>query len=305
MRLVFFGTSDFAVPALERIAQHVVLVVSQPDKPSGRGLALQPSAVKVAANELGLAVECPIKSRAPEFAERLSTINADLFVVASYGQILSKSLLDIPRHGCVNLHASILPQYRGASPIQSAILAGEKESGVSLMQMDIGLDTGAVIAVEKIPIGSDETAGELHDRLAQIAAVLISDWIERLATGQYNAVPQDVSQATHSGKINKADAELDFQRDADAEYTRLRAYTPYPGAYLQTSSGTLRVRMARLAMDRNGVIGTVLETKPDLVVAFRSGSLVLNEVQPQGRRTISGSDFANGARIAVGDCLLP
>jgi methionyl-tRNA formyltransferase len=301
VRLVYFGTSAFAVPALERLAPNVVLVVTQPDRPSGRGMADKPSDVKQAAINLGLPVETPEKSRDPLFVEKLRTLDADAFIVASYGQILSKSLLAVPKQGCFNLHASLLPKYRGAAPIQYAILNGDTETGVSLMLMDAGMDTGDVIAEARTPIGPCETAGELHDRLAVIAGDLIESWIQRLAHGGFPHTPQVQELAIFAPKVTKLDSKLDLDRPAKQEYDRYRAFTPFPGAWVETSHGPLKVKRARLAAAR-ALPGTVVSTRP-FEVAFRSGSLVFETVQQEGRKPVSGEDFANGARIVPGECL--
>ena len=305
MRLVYFGTSSFAVPALERIEQDVVLVVSQPDRPRGRGMKTRPTPVKEAALRHNLGVETPVKSRAPEFVKTLKALDADAFVVASYGQILSKALLDVPRAGAFNLHASVLPSYRGASPIQYAVLNGDEETGVTLMMMDEGMDTGDVIAVERTKIGLEETAGELHDRLAELAADLAERWIARIASGDFPRTAQDDDKATAAPKTSKADAELSFDRDAKREYDRYRAFTPAPGAFIRTSSGTLKIKRASPAVSTGEAPGTVVAARPALVVAFAGGSMCLDEVQPEGRRPVSGSEFANGARLKPGDCLKP
>jgi methionyl-tRNA formyltransferase len=303
VKLVYFGTSAFAVPALERLAKHVVLVVTQPDRPSGRGMADKPSEVKRAAVRLGLPVETPEKSRDKGFIEHLSTLDADAFVVASYGQILSKSLLAVPKRGCFNLHASLLPKYRGAAPIQYAVLNGDAETGVTLMLMDEGMDTGDAIARTAIPIGPDETAGELHDRLAVIGAELADLWIEPLASGNFPRVPQDTGVASYAPKVSKADAELDFDGSMKQEYDRFRAFTPIPGAWIATSNGPLKLRrVCRGRRDPNAASGTVVSVRP-FEVAFADGSLVFEEVQPQARKAMPGSEFANGARIVPGDCL--
>lgn len=304
MKVVYFGTSGFAVPALERIADSVVLVVTQPDRPSGRGMELKSSDVKTAALRFGLELAEPIKSRSPEFVERLLSLGADLFIVASYGQILSRAVLDLPRFGCYNLHASLLPRHRGASPIQSAILCGDAETGVTLMRMDEGMDTGAMVDKALTKIGDDETAGELHNRLAIMAADLLERWIGRLASGDVVAEPQEASLATHAPKYGKSDAELSFGRAALGEYRRFRAFTPIPGAFLRTKHGVLKLKSARLS-GLGGLPGHVVQVKPEFAVAFREGSLELQAVQPEGRRIVSGTEYVNGARIAVGDCLLP
>ena len=305
MRLVYFGTSGFAVPALERLAPHVTLVVSQPDRPSGRGMETKRSEVSEAALRLGLPLETPEKSRDADFIERLRLEDADAFVVASYGQILSRKLLAIPRNGCFNLHASLLPKYRGAAPIQYAVLNGDTVTGVTLMAMDAGMDTGDMIAKQETQIGPDETAGGLHDRLAAIAAELVGQWVERLATGEFPREPQDEAQASYAPKVTKADAELDFDRPAKEEYDRFRAFTPVPGAWVATRTGQIKVKAASLGGRETAVpSGTVVATRP-FEVAFSTGTVVFESVQPEGRKAVSGVDFANGARIAPGDCLKP
>jgi methionyl-tRNA formyltransferase len=306
VKLVYFGTSAFAVPALQALAPNVALVVTQPDRPSGRGMATKASDVKNAATALGLQVETPEKSRDKAFVERLRALKADAFIVASYGQILSKSLLAVPKRGCFNLHASLLPKYRGAAPIQYAVLNGDTVTGVTLMLMDAGMDTGDMIAKATTDIGPDETAGDLHDRLAQAAAGLVAEWIERLVAGDFPRTPQDETEATYAPKVTKADAELDFERPAKEEYDRYRAFTPIPGAWVGARSGDLKVRAARLAARASvgAVPGTVVATNP-FEVAFSSGSLVFDTVQPEGRKAVSGPDYANGARIRTGDCLRP
>jgi methionyl-tRNA formyltransferase len=301
VRLVYFGTSAFAVPALERLAEHVALVVTQPDRPSGRGMSDKPSDVKQAAINLGLPTKTPEKSRDPQFIEQLRALDADAFIVASYGQILSKSLLAAPKQGCFNLHASLLPKYRGASPIQYAVLNGDTETGVTLMLMDAGMDTGDVIAESRTPIAPDETAGELHDRLAAIAADLIGGWIPRLAHGNFPRTPQVQALASFAPKVTKLDSRLDFDRPAKQEYDRYRAFTPFPGAWIETTHGTLKLKRARRAATP-ALPGTVASTKP-FEVAFLHGSLVFETVQQEGRKPVSGEDFANGARIVPGDCL--
>jgi folate-dependent phosphoribosylglycinamide formyltransferase PurN len=207
MRLVFFGTAEFAVPALRAVAEQTVLAVSQPDRPSGRGMGLKASPVKLAAQELGLEVATPQKCRAPEFVEQLESLQADALIVAAYGQILSQSVLDSVRRGGINLHGSILPKYRGAAPIQRAILEGETQTGVTLMQMDRGMDTGDVIAISRTPIGPDETYGELQERLAETGAELLFEWLERIVAGDYPSDPCAQSDQSRGGTAFRASGE--------------------------------------------------------------------------------------------------
>jgi methionyl-tRNA formyltransferase len=323
MRLIFFGTGSFAVPALRALAEHVSLVVAQPDRPSGRGLKLQVSPVKQAAMELELPVETPEKSRSPEFVERLKSEAADALVVASYGQILSQAVLDSAIRGGINLHGSLLPKYRGAAPIQRAILAMEPETGVTLMQMDKGMDTGDMIAIQRTPIGPDETYGELQDRLATIAADMAMEWMPRVALGHYTRTPQDSDLATMAPKVQKSEAELSFDRPATAEYARFRAFTPSPGSVLRTSGGLIRVSKAGLASSLHATAsdasdsefpaprsefesrGTILSVSPSLVIGFAEGAIELIEVQPEGKKRMSGRDLANGLRLKPGMNLKP
>ncbi len=302
MGLIFFGTGTFAIPTLRALAGSVSLVVTQPDRQSGRGMRLQPSPIKLVALELGLAVESPEKSRSPEFVSRLEAENADALVVASYGQILSQRVLDSAKRGGINLHGSILPKYRGAAPIQRCILEGAPETGITLMQMDKGMDTGNMIEVVRTPIGQDETYGELQDRLAIIAAEMAVEWMPRIVVGDYESIPQDNELATNAPKIEKAEAELNFTKPAIVEYNRFRAFTPAPGAFIRTSQGLIKLSSMRLS-EASGEPGVVVSVSP-LTIAFGSGALELHEVQPEGKKRMSGKDFANGARIRPGSCLI-
>lgn len=303
MKLVYFGTGEFAIPALRALSPHVSLVVTQPDRPTGRGMRLTPSPVKVAAQELGLAVETPEKSRAPEFVDRLRAEEADALVVASYGQILSTAVLESAKRGGINLHGSILPKYRGAAPIQRAILNGDTVTGVTLMQMDRGMDTGDMIEIRELAIEPEETYGELQMRLADLAAEMASEWMPKIATGNYPRTPQNGEEATVAPKVDRAETELEFSRPAKAEHNRYRAFTPNPGVSLVTRVGRLRVSRAHLA-EGEGEPGRILSVKNGCTVAFAGGALTLVEVQPEGKKRMGGSDFANGMRLKPGDSLL-
>jgi methionyl-tRNA formyltransferase len=305
LRLIFFGTGSFALPALKALAPHVVLVVTQPDRQGGRGMKLQPSPAKVLAAELGIPCETPEKSRAPEFAEALERLEADALVVGSYGQILSQRVLDCAKRGGINLHGSILPKYRGAAPIQRCIQNGDAETGVTLMQMDKGMDTGDVIEIARTPIDPDETYGQLQDRLALIAADLAVAWMDRIVAGEYPRTPQDSELATIAPKIEKQEAELDFTHPAIQEYNRFRAFTPSPGAFVKTSAGLMKLGSVSYAHGQVGEPGFILSTSPELVVAFQDGALAFREIQPEGKKRMSGRDFANGARLKPGSCLIP
>ena len=296
MKIVYFGTSDFAVPALEKLAKDVVLVITQPDRPSGRGMKLKASPVKLKAIELGLPVETPEKARDTEFVQKIQELEADVHVVAAYGQILSTKLLETAKRGGINLHGSILPDYRGAAPIQRAIMDGKTETGVTLMQMDKGMDTGDIIDIVRTPIDPNETYGELHARLAQLAATQIEEWIERIADGNYPRQVQDHDIATYASKIAAEERELRFDAPATVEYNRLRGLSPSPGAFFQTDLGRIKIIESRPSkQDGSGVF----EHEGHCHLGFQVGSLVLKQVQPEGRKPMTGSDWLRGAVSGV------
>lgn len=264
---------------------------------------MHPSAAKTLALEHGIAVETPEKSRVAEFVEQMEALEADALVVASYGQILSQRMLDSAKRGGINLHGSILPKYRGAAPIQRSIQDLEPETGVTLMQMDKGMDTGDIIEIERTPIGPDETYGELQDRLAIIAAQMAVDWMPKIVAGDYTRFPQESEGATMAPKIEKAECALNIQAEAVREYAKFRAFSPAPGAFLQTEQGVLKISQARLGTS-SGAPGVVISTGDGCEVAFGQGSLILQEVQPEGKKRMSGRDFANGMRLKPGSRLV-
>ncbi len=303
MRLAFFGSAEFALPALQRLAPHVLLVVSQPDRRQGRGKKLQPTPISAWAREAGIPVETPEKARDPEFIQRIRDLDLDALVVAAYGQILKPALLESARRGGINLHGSLLPAWRGAAPIQRAIEAGETATGVTLMQMDEGMDTGCMIAKETAAIAPDETAGELTERLAQAAAGLAESWLPAIAAGGYPCEPQDGAAASLARKVEKEDARLDLSLPAAVLYNRFRAFTPAPGAWIPLADGTLKVRRAR-RLPMSGEPGAILAVQPELTVACQDGSLMLLEVQPPGKGAMSGADWARGRRLELGGRLI-
>ncbi|MFM9874745.1 MAG: methionyl-tRNA formyltransferase [Fimbriimonadaceae bacterium] len=300
LRIVYFGTADFAVPALRAVSDHVTLVVSQPDRPKGRGLKMQLSPVKAAALELGLRVETPEKSRSPEFREILEAENADIFLVAAYGQILSQAVLDIPRRGCINLHGSLLPKWRGAAPIQRAIEAGDTETGVTLMQMDRGMDTGDMIAIKRIAIGPDDTAGVVYDSLAHLAGEMALDWMPKIAVGNYERIPQDNSLATMAPKVDKSEAEITSDLDLKSAYDRFRAFTPAPGAFVVSELGQIKLHRIRPVAGAVGELGCLTESDGEIFVAIKGGGLRLEEFQLEGRKRVLAAEFLNGARLSPG-----
>ena len=303
MPIVYFGTGTFAIPPLKAIADQVVLVVTQPDRPTGRGMRLHPSPVKLAALELGLPVATPERVRATEFVESVEALKPDALVVASYGQILSQRLLDSAIRGGINLHGSLLPKYRGAAPIQRCIFNGDRETGVTLMQMDKGMDSGDVIDIIKTSIGPDELYGELQDRLAAISADMIVDWLPRIIAGDYPRTVQDHAAMTLAPKVERSECEIQFDRKASEEYNRLRAFSPSPGCFVRLSSGQLRIISARMGTG-TGAPGVVISTRDGCEVGFMDGSLCLLEVQPEGKKRMSGRDFANGMRLKPGSSLI-
>lgn len=303
MKVVYFGTAGFAVPALAKIAEHCVAVVTQPAKPSGRGLKVQPTPVQAKAMELGIPVLAPAKARSQSFIDELRALEADIFIVAAYGQILRKVVLDIPPCGCFNLHGSILPRWRGAAPIQRAIEAGDQTTGITLMQMDEGCDTGPMIAFGETEIGPDELADSMTHRLSEIAADMIGEWLPRLFKGDFEAIPQNSELSTHAAKIERADTFLLANHTASSAYNRFRAFSPRPGVGIETPRGVLKVKHCTIDTNRTGEPGRILATQPELVVAMQDQALILQEVQPEGKRAMKGSEFANGARFRTGDCL--
>lgn len=295
-RIAYAGTPEFAVPALRAIAAsgaEISIVLTQPDRPAGRGRRLTPSPVKVAAQELGVGVAQPVSLRDPAVLEPLGS-PPDLLVVAAYGLLLPKHVLEWPRLGCVNLHASLLPRWRGAAPIQHAILAGDALTGISLMQMDAGLDTGPVLATRSIPIRPHVTAGELHDQLAVLGAELLADSLPDLLAGQLVATPQAETLATVAPKLAKSDAALDWRRSAIELERQVRAFNPWPVAEASLDDGRrLRVWEA-VAMPAAGAAlpGAILDAgRAGIDVATGDGALRLVKVQPPSSRVMDAAAY--------------
>ena len=309
MRLVFFGTPEFATPSLSALAGRfdVALVVAQPDRPQGRGRAVAPPPVKVRAFELGLPCLQVEKPNAPGALAALAKVGADLFVVVAYGAILSKALLAVPKLGAVNLHASLLPAFRGASPIQAALLAGLATTGNSTMWMDEGLDTGDVILQRSLGIGPGETAGELSARLAADGAELLAETVARIAAGDAPRTPQDDARASVTKKIRKSDGALDFTAPAKAVHDRARAMSPWPGAIARFDGAALRFERTRVAAeDGDGNArpepGAILGDGPQggLLVACGTGTIEVLRVRPAGRNDMDARDWWRGLRSGKG-----
>ncbi|MFZ5439386.1 MAG: methionyl-tRNA formyltransferase [Myxococcota bacterium] len=302
MRIVFMGTPAFAVKSLEACLTlgEVVAVVTQPDKPRGRGQEVSFSPVKELAVARGLPVLQPQKIRGTDFADVLRRLEADVAVVTAYGKILPQDVLDAPRRGCVNVHASLLPRWRGAAPIQWAIAAGDEKTGVCLMQMDAGMDTGAVIDRAELPIGPDDTSATLHDKLAVLGGEVLVRALPRWVSGALGATPQPSEGVVMAPMIKKEDGRLDWTRSARELERRLRAFTPWPGAFCTFEGGLLKVQRASVGGGR-GTPGTVLAASAAGVeVACGEGSLVLLSLQPEGKRAMSAQEFLAGRKLAVG-----
>jgi methionyl-tRNA formyltransferase len=309
-RVVFFGTAEFACPALVALEQdptfEVVGVVSQPDRPRGRELRMHPPAVKETAQHLGLKVWQPAKCRAPEFVEQIASVAPACLVVAAYGQILPPALLGLPAHGCVNIHGSLLPKYRGAAPIQWALADGESETGVTIMRMDTGLDTGPMLATESTPIWPDDNAQSLHDRLATLGADLLLRTLPHYLAGAITPQPQPPEGATYARKITREDGRVDWPLPATVVARRVRAFTPWPGAFthLPTKSRRLLKILSAEALDREiegAQPGTILKAGPEsLLVACGSGVLQIHEVQREGARRVGVDAFLAGFPLDPG-----
>jgi methionyl-tRNA formyltransferase len=303
MRIVFAGTPEFAVPSLRAAAQRgeVVAVYTQPDRPAGRGRGLQASPVKLEAVQRGIPVLQPETLRREVSRDALRALRPDLMVVVAYGLLLPQSVLDIPKFGCWNVHASLLPRWRGAAPIQRAVEAGDAETGVCLMQMEKGLDTGPVLLSQRTPIDDAETAGELHDRLAALGAQVLADGLGLLRAGMKPvAVPQPNTGATYAHKLDKAEAKLDWTQPAEALARKVRAFQPWPVAEAQHAGERVRIHAAEaLPLAHDAAPGTVLLARREGIdVACGEGALRLTRVQREGGRPVAAADYLNARPLA-------
>lgn len=305
MRVVFMGTPEAAVPSLHAVAeaQDVVAVYTQPDRPKGRGRREAPSPVKVAAHHLGLEVAEPRNLRSTEEVHRLRAYRPDVVAVVAFGQILTPEILEVPELGCVNVHFSLLPRWRGAAPVERAILAGDAVTGVTTMLMDPGLDTGPVLLTASEPIRDDDTGGSLTERLAGLGATLLVRTLEGLQGGTLAPRPQPDDGATYAQKIQAPEGELDFSEPAEDLARRVRALHPHPGAYTSFRGKRLKIWTA-VPEGGEGTPGEIVEVaEPGPLVACGSGRLRLDEVQPEGKRRMSGQDFVRGYRPETGEVL--
>ncbi len=309
MRIVFMGAGDIGLPSLRALIARpdceVAAVVTQPDRPAGRGRQLHAPEVKNVAAAAGIPVLQPLKLRAAEAVAELSAFAPDAIVVMAYGQILSRAVLDLPRIACINLHASLLPRHRGAAPIQAAIAEGDVETGITVMYMAEGLDTGDILLMQSLPISADETGGSLHDRLAELAPRAMNAALDRLVAGDAPCIPQDDARATYAGRLGREDGRIDWSQSAEVIERRIRAMNPWPAslATVPLADGApARLKVFSASTEAaEGAPGTVLEAGPlgPLIAASR-GSLRLREVQSEGSRRMSGGDWARGHAVAVG-----
>lgn len=301
MRIVFAGTPDFAVPCLQAAARHneVVAVYTQPDRPAGRGRGLTASPVKQAALERGLPVYQPLSLRDPAAQAELAALQPDLLVVVAYGLILPQAVLDIPTHGCWNVHASLLPRWRGAAPIQRAIQAGDSHSGVCLMQMEAGLDTGPVLLEQSLELAADETGGSLHDKLAALGAQVLADGLGLLRAGlRPVARPQPAEGVEYAHKLDKAEARLQWSEDAQVLERQVRAFNPWPVAEAQLQGERVRIHAAQAIPGVPGMpVGSVLAaSRAGIDIACGTGALRLLVVQREGGKPVAAADYLNARR---------
>lgn len=305
MRVVFLGTPAFAVPSLQAVARtHEVLAVfTQPDRPKGRGNQLTESPVKIAARELVLPIYQPERIKRPENVELLQAFGADMMIVVGYGQIISQTIIDLPRYGILNVHASLLPKYRGAAPIQWAIANGETETGVTIMQIDAGLDTGDMLLKAALPIGPDETAPELSARLAPLGADLLLQAMDQIARGEVRREKQNDAEATLAPILNKEDGQVDWSRTAQSIYNRLRGFTPWPGAYTTFRGQQLTIFQAK-PVEGNLSAGILrAEKRRVLVGCGQNTALELLEIQLAGKRRMTAEALLNGYKLSENEQL--
>lgn len=314
MKVIFMGTPDFAVGALAAIYEaghEITLVVTQPDKPKGRGKAVQYTPVKQFALERGLPVFQPLKIKAPEAVEELRKYEADIFVVAAFGQILSAEILYMPRFGSVNIHASLLPKYRGAAPIQWALIEGEKKTGVTIMQMNEGLDTGDMLLQKEVDITPEDTGESLHDKLRAAGAELIVKALPEIGAGRLQPVPQDDGLSCYAGRLSKSLGEISWEEDAARLERLIRALNPWPGCYTGYRGKLLKIWKAEAFSEADGdaggeeaaPCGTVLSVSKDAIrVQTGWGVLSLKSVQPEGKKRMEVKDFLLGYPVKAGEC---
>lgn len=310
MKILFMGTPDFALfslRALVEAGENIIGVVTQPDKPKGRGYTLTPPPVKVYALEKNIPVYQPNTLRGEEFANLLSELSPDLIIVVAYGKILPANVLEFPKYGCINVHGSILPAYRGAAPMQRAIMEGQTETGITTMMMDVGLDTGDMLLVGKVSIQENDNFETMHDKLGECGANTLLDTLKELRAGTLTRTKQDDSLATYAAKIEKSDCFIDFTKSANEVHNQIRGLSPIPLAFTYTPDGKMLKVTATEIAKREGTLapaGTVLSLNGGKIeVACGIGSVFILSVLPEGKKRMAASDFINGRKIAVGDVL--
>ena len=308
MRVVFMGTPDFSVPTLEKIIEaghEVIGVVTQPDKAKGRGKKVIFSPVKEKALEYNLPVYQPRRAREPEFIEEMRVLNPDVMVVVAFGQILPKDILDIPKYGCVNVHASLLPKYRGAAPIQWAVINGDAVSGVTTMQMDVGLDTGDMLLKAEVPLAEDETGGSLFDKLSTLGGELLIETLIKIEAGDIHPEKQDDSQAgEYARTLDKALGKVDFTMSAAAIERLIRGLNPWPSAYTSYNGKTMKLWKAEIVSGGEGVPGQIIGIdKKSFTVQTGEGGLRIMELQMEGKKRMDAGAFLRGCQLSVGEML--
>ena len=306
MRIIFIGSGEIGVPTLEGLAHahEVAAVFTRPDRPAGRGKKLRATPIKEAAQKLGLELHQPESVNFPESLRLIEELKPEVIVVASYGEILSKELLEIPQRGTINLHASLLPKYRGAAPIEWAIIRGEQETGITTFLMDEGMDTGDILMQRRVPIEEDDTAGSLHDKLAEVGAEVMLETLGGLERSILKPQPQDHSRATYAPKLKKELGKLDWSRPSRELFNLIRGLNPAPGAFTFFKGKRLKVHWARVVdLDHQGRPGEVVSVDEGLIVKTGDGVLELSEVQPEGKRPMGGPDFVRGYKVTKGDRL--
>ena len=297
-RIVFMGSPEFAQPVLQTLHDNftVVGVVTQPDRPSGRGRALKPPAIKSLSQELGVPYIQPKRLKESNSMQQLQAWRPDVIIVAAYGQILKPAVLDLSPHGCVNVHASLLPRWRGASPIQAAILHGDTETGITIMRMDAGMDTGPILSQRALLIHPDDTAGTLSPRLSELGSELLIETLSAHLAGGITPQPQDNTLATNAPLLKKSDGLLDFNRPAYELERQIRAYNPWPGAFMLWKEQPLKIHRSQVVNMPVKIPGKLIIHEKLPAISTSDGLLVLEEIQPAGKKTIPGRTFLNGAR---------
>ncbi|MBJ6799557.1 methionyl-tRNA formyltransferase [Geomonas propionica] len=306
LRIIFMGTPEFACPTLRTLierGENVVAVVTQPDRPKGRGQQTLPPPVKVLAEEHGIPVLQPVKVRLPESIEQIRALEPDLIVVIAFGQILPKALLDIPKHGCINVHASLLPRYRGAAPLNWCIINGENETGVTTMMMDVGLDTGDMLLKSATPIDPDEDTQSLHDRMSRLGAELLAETLDRLVAGELIPEKQDDALTCYAPMMKKEDGLIDWTRSARDIKNQVRGMTPWPGAFSFLDDKLLKVYKVQATAGTGNPGEVVAAGRDGIEVACGEGSLLIRELQLEGKKRMAAGDFLAGYKVPAGSLL--